>query len=218
MFLLPIHRSSPLCSRSSEGLLVFSIFSFTDACLVLLLGLVSSVPVPRSVIGCEAFPWNDWYWVTWNAPWALVDVGASCRVDHHGQCRRSAPDIPLNADTHRRFTIYQHLAFHVEIYEINFTRTVRNGQSQKECEAVAAWSQVFKQTTIFFLSKSTNKSSAVAEMGDRLATIGRGRNWGGAAVGGWVSTRSQSNTMWPGPRPTTLPSGILIHPTVWPQL
>jgi len=29
-----------------------------------------------------------------------------------------------------------------------------------------------------------NKSSAVAEMGDRLATIGMGRKWGGAAVGG----------------------------------
>jgi len=25
------------------------------------------------------------------------------------------------------------------------------------------------------------------------------------------------NTMWPGPRPTSVPSGILIHPTVWPQ-
>jgi len=31
-----------------------------------------------------------------------------------------------------------------------------------------------------------NKSSAVAEMGDRLDTIGMGRKWGGAAVGGWV--------------------------------
>ena len=28
-----------------------------------------------------------------------------------------------------------------------------------------------------------NKSSAVAEMGDRLATIGMGPKWGGAAVG-----------------------------------
>jgi len=25
------------------------------------------------------------------------------------------------------------------------------------------------------------------------------------------------NTMWPGPRPTFMPSGILIHPAVWPQ-
>jgi len=50
-------------------------------------------------------------------------------------------------------------------------------------------------------------SSAVAEKGDRLATIGMGRKWGGVAVGGWVPTESPSNTMWPGPRPTT-----------WPQL
>jgi len=28
---------------------------------------------------------------------------------------------------------------------------------------------------------------------------------------------SPSNTMWPWWRPTTIPSGILIHPTIWPQ-
>ena len=28
---------------------------------------------------------------------------------------------------------------------------------------------------------------------------------------------SPSNTMWPGLRPTSVLSGILIHPTVWPQ-
>jgi len=28
---------------------------------------------------------------------------------------------------------------------------------------------------------------------------------------------SPSKTMWPGPRPTTVINGILIHPTVWPQ-
>jgi len=28
---------------------------------------------------------------------------------------------------------------------------------------------------------------------------------------------SPSNTMWPGPRPTTVQSGILIHPAVWSQ-
>jgi len=34
---------------------------------------------------------------------------------------------------------------------------------------------------------SLNKSSAaVAEMGNHLATIGMGRKWRGAAVGGWV--------------------------------
>jgi len=39
-------------------------------------------------------------------------------------------------------------------------------------------------------------------MVDRLATIGMGRKWGGAAVDDWVPTGSPSNTMWPGPRPT----------------
>jgi len=60
-----------------------------------------------------------------------------------------------------------------------------------------------------------NKSSAVAEMGDRLAPIGMGRKWGGAAAG----AGSPSNTMWPGLWPTSLPSSsILIHLTLWPQL
>jgi len=63
--------------------------------------------------------------------------------------------------------------------------------------------------------KNPNKSSAVAEMGDRLATIGIGRKWGGAAVGAGSPL---------GPHLTQcglgrgLPSGILIQPTVWPQL
>ena len=34
------------------------------------------------------------------------------------------------------------------------------------------------------------------------------RGWGGG---------SPSNTVWPGPRPTCMPSFILIRPTVWPQ-
>ena len=63
-----------------------------------------------------------------------------------------------------------------------------------------------------------HKRSAVAKMGNRFATIGMGRKWGGAPVGGWVPIGSPSNTMWPGPRPTSLPSGILIHPTIWSQL
>ena len=62
------------------------------------------------------------------------------------------------------------------------------------------------------------KSSAVAEMGDRLATIGMGRKWGGAAVGAGSPLGPPSNTVWPGPRSTSLPSDTLIHPTVWPQL
>jgi len=67
-------------------------------------------------------------------------------------------------------------------------------------------------------SLSLNKISAVAEMGDRLATINMGRKVGrGCCERCWVPSGSPSNKMWPGLRPTSLPSGILIHPTVWPQ-
>jgi len=51
-----------------------------------------------------------------------------------------------------------------------------------------------KVQAIFF-GEMTYKSSAVAEMGDRLATIGMARKWGGAAVDGWVPTGSPSNIM-----------------------
>ena len=60
-----------------------------------------------------------------------------------------------------------------------------------------------------------NKSSAVAEMGDRARWA---EKWGGAAVPLSVEEAgSPSNTMTAGPRPTSAPSGILIHPTAWPQ-
>jgi len=59
---------------------------------------------------------------------------------------------------------------------------------------------------------------AVAEMGDRLATRDMGRKVGTAAVPLSVGgAGSPSKTMWPGPKPTSVPSDILIHPTVWPQ-
>ena len=67
---------------------------------------------------------------------------------------------------------------------------------------------------------STNKSSPVAEMGDRLATIDMGRKAGGGLLchffrGGGAGF--PCNTMWPGLRPTPVPSGILIHAAIWPQ-
>jgi len=49
-----------------------------------------------------------------------------------------------------------------------------------------------------------------------LAATDMGRNWGGCApLGGGAG--SPSNTMWPGPRPTCVPSFVLIRRTVWPQ-
>jgi len=64
-----------------------------------------------------------------------------------------------------------------------------------------------------------NKSSAVAEMGDR------GNNRYGPKSGGAVllsrSAGKTSNTiLWQAPRSTSvglLPSGVFIHPDVWPQ-
>jgi len=41
--------------------------------------------------------------------------------------------------------------------------------------------------------------------------------WGGADVPLGGGTKSASNTMLPGPRPTIVPIGILIRPAVWPQ-
>ena len=61
-----------------------------------------------------------------------------------------------------------------------------------------------------------NKSSAVAEMGDR------GHNRHGPKRGGAVplsrSAGNPCNTMWPAPMSTSVPSGVFIHPAVWPQL
>jgi len=66
---------------------------------------------------------------------------------------------------------------------------------------------------------NTNKSPAVAGMGDRLATTDTGRKVEGGCCaplsGG--GAESPSKTTLPGPRPISVPSGILTHPIVWPQ-
>ena len=63
-----------------------------------------------------------------------------------------------------------------------------------------------------------NKSSVVDQMGDRLATIDMGRKLDGVppffGAGAWGRAGSPSNTVWPEPRPTSMPSFILVHPTV----
>jgi len=53
------------------------------------------------------------------------------------------------------------------------------------------------------------------DMGNRLAAIDMGRKLGSVPLFGGAG--SARNTMWPGPRPTSMPSAILIHPAVWPQ-
>ena len=63
----------------------------------------------------------------------------------------------------------------------------------------------------------SSKCLALAEIGDRLATIDMGRKWerGLCLLSG--GARAPSNTMPAGPRPTSVPSGILIHPTILQQ-
>ena len=62
------------------------------------------------------------------------------------------------------------------------------------------------------------KSSSVAEMGDGLATIHMAEKWGLLCPFPWAELHgSPSNTMSPGPRPTSIPNGILIHPAIWSQ-
>jgi len=68
----------------------------------------------------------------------------------------------------------------------------------------------------WFLGDHLYKCLAVAEIGDRLATVDMGQKWeeGCALLEG---TGSPSNTMSPGPRPTSIQSGIQMHPAVWSQ-
>jgi len=75
---------------------------------------------------------------------------------------------------------------------------------------------LFSTTSLPVAKITFNKSLAVADMRERLAIIDTGRKVGvlrpfleGAGF--------PSNTMSPGPRHTFVPSGILIHPAVWPQ-
>ena len=44
-----------------------------------------------------------------------------------------------------------------------------------------------------------------------------GRKFGGLLCPFLGGAGSKCNTMWPGPRPTPVPNGILIHAAVWPQ-
>jgi len=65
-----------------------------------------------------------------------------------------------------------------------------------------------------------HKSLAVTEMGDSLASIDMGRKvcvCGGVLYPFPWDNLAPSNTISPGPRPISVPSGILIHPAIWPQ-
>jgi len=61
----------------------------------------------------------------------------------------------------------------------------------------------------------TSTPSGIFDPSSRLATTDMGRKLGVPLWRGGAG--SPSNIMWPGLRPTSIPSFILIRPTVWPQ-
>jgi len=83
-------------------------------------------------------------------------------------------------------------------------------QMWKKCKQIAFFNRLklCYSSTNFDIFGVHNCSAAV-EMGNRLATIDMGRKLGVVPLQG--AAGSQSNTMLPGPRPTSVPSGILIH-------
>jgi len=95
----------------------------------------------------------------------------------------------------------------------------RREQTSRRATASCTAAETSPLRSSTLLAVYAKESSAVAEMGDRFATIDVGWKLGWLLcpffLGG--GDRTPSNTMWPVPRPTSVPSGILIHPTVWPQ-
>jgi len=73
------------------------------------------------------------------------------------------------------------------------------------------------QVKVHLKNLPSNRCSAVAEISDHLATVDMGRKLGGLCPFSW-GAGSLSNTMWPGPSLTFIPSDIVIHPDVWTQL
>ena len=63
-----------------------------------------------------------------------------------------------------------------------------------------------------FVRRITDKSSAVAEVGDRGHNRHGPKRWGLCAR--FAQRWDPVNTMWPGPRSTSVPSGAFIHPPV----
>jgi len=69
-------------------------------------------------------------------------------------------------------------------------------------------------SSVYGVSSRPDKSSAVAEMGDCLATTDMGRNVGSCCAPFRGGAESPCSTMSPRPRPTFVLSCILIHVTV----
>jgi len=64
---------------------------------------------------------------------------------------------------------------------------------------------------VYFRTKCRHHPSS------RLATTDMGQKLGGGACAFFLGVAGPHRTKSPGPRPTSTPSGILVHPAVWPQ-
>jgi len=83
--------------------------------------------------------------------------------------------------------------------------------------AVGSYDALCPLKSCQLLHNCTSKCSAVAEMGDRSATVDISRKEGGCCAPFGRGELGPHLTMLPVPRPSSVPSGILIHPAVWPQ-
>jgi len=108
-------------------------------------------------------------------------------------------------------------------FEANQTHYITRAQQSPRRATVAATDMGAKRggycapfadscTEVYFRTKWRLHPSS------RLATIEMGQKLGGGGCAlCLVVARSPSNTKSPGPRPSSTPSGILVHPAVWPQ-
>ena len=95
------------------------------------------------------------------------------------------------------------------------------GKRQKDPAYAPAWSMASFTFTLGLLFQNRtyggDKSSAVAEMGDRGHNRHGPKRAGAAAPFAGAGAGSPYKTRWPGPMSTSVLSGVLIHPADWPQ-
>jgi len=76
--------------------------------------------------------------------------------------------------------------------------------------------ELILNTIYGYIQRWKYEDTEVGEMGDVPEQSGP-KSWGGGFCAPFRGAGSPSKTMSPGPRPTSVPSGILIHAAVWPQ-
>jgi len=128
---------------------------------------------------------------------------ASCYVRQKVSCSFVSPLAPDSSDT-----IENHPHTHIRLTWRAFLAS-----TPSVCNSLPAdYDAALPRSTL----AKPNNCSAVAEMGDR------GHSRHGPKIGGLLcpfaaGAGSSSSIMWPGLRSTSVLSGILIHPAIWPQ-